>query len=156
MRVGDHQLGAAQAAPGQAAQELDPEGFCLAVACGHAQHFAPAVGVDADGHDHRDGDDLVVTPDFDVGGIEPDIRPIAFDRPVEEGVHTLIDLAAQAGDLAFADAFHAERLDQVIDGAGRDALDVGFLDHCRQRLLGHAAGLQKAWKIAAVAQLGDA
>ena len=84
----------------------------------HAKHLAPAVGVDADGDDHGDGDDLMIAADFDVGGIEPHIRPIAFDRAVEEGVHASIDLAAQAGDLAFADAIHPERLDEIVDGAG--------------------------------------
>ena len=36
---------------GQAAQELDPERFGLAVPRGHAEHFAPAVSVDAHSHD---------------------------------------------------------------------------------------------------------
>ena len=93
MRVRDDQLDAAQAAPGEAAQELDPERLGLAVADGHAEHLAPAVGVDADGDDHGDGDDVVVAADLHVGGVEPDIGPIAFDRPVEEGVHALVDLA---------------------------------------------------------------
>ena len=48
------------------------------------------------------------------------------------------------------------RLDQVVDRAGRDALDVGLLDHRRQRLLGHAARLEEAGEVAALAQLGDA
>ena len=84
MRVGDHQLGAAQAASGQAAQELDPERFGLAVPRGHAEHLSPAVGVHAHRHDDGHGDDLMVTADFDVGGVEPNIRPVAFDRPGEE------------------------------------------------------------------------
>ena len=151
MRVGDDELGAAQSAPGQAAQELDPERFGLAVARGHAEHFSPSVGIHPDRHDHRDGDDLVIAPYFDVGGIQPDVRTIAFDRPPQEGVHALVDLAAHTGDLALADALHAKRFDQIVDGAGRDALDVGFLDHCRQGLLGNPAGFKKARKMTAVA-----
>ncbi len=99
---GDDEFGAAQAAPGQAAQEFDPERLGLTVAGRHAEHLAPAVGVDAHGHDHRDRDlttkssqgDLVVAPGLHVGGIQPDIRPVAFDRPRQEGVDALIDLAA--------------------------------------------------------------
>ena len=66
LRVGDHQLGAARTAPGQAAQELDPERFGLAVPGGHAEHFSPAVGVHAHRYNDGDGDDLMVTADFDL------------------------------------------------------------------------------------------
>jgi hypothetical protein len=59
----------------------------------------------------------VIAPDFDVGGVQPDIRPIAFNGPGEEGVHPLVDLAAQTRDLAFANTFHPHGFDQVIDGA---------------------------------------
>lgn len=45
---------------------------------------------------HRDRDDVVIAPGFDVGGIEPDIGPLALDRPGEEGRHPLVDLTAQA------------------------------------------------------------
>src|SRR6185312_11110749 len=48
-----------------------------------------------------------------------------------------------------------ERFDQVIDRAGRDALDVGLLDHRRQRLLGQATGLEETGEINAFTQLRD-
>ena len=117
MGVGDDQLDAAQAAPGQAAQELHPERLGLAMAGGHAEHLAPAVGINADGDNDGGGDDAVVAPDLDVGGVQPDIRPIPLDGAGEEGVYALVDLAAQARDLAFADAFHPHGLDQIIDRA---------------------------------------
>ena len=44
---------------------------------------------------------------------------------------------------------------QVVDGTGGDTLDVGFLDDSRQRLFGHAAGLEEAGEVAAPAQLWD-
>jgi hypothetical protein len=71
-------------------------------------------------------------------------------------VHALIDLGTEARYLALADALHAERLDQVIHRASRDPLDVGLLDHRRQRLLGQAARLEEAGEVAAFAQLWDA
>jgi hypothetical protein len=37
-----------------------------------------------------------------------------------------------------------------------ERVDVGLLDHRGERLLGHPAGLQEAWEIAALAQLRDA
>jgi hypothetical protein len=50
--VGDHQLDPTQAAPGQASQEVRPEGLGFGWAYLHAQHLAPAVAVGAHGHDH--------------------------------------------------------------------------------------------------------
>src|SRR5216683_2126331 len=84
VRVRDHQLRAAQAATCQAAQELDPERLGLAVADGHAKHLAPSVGVDTDGDDDRDRDDMVVAPCFNVSGIQPDIGPLALDRALRK------------------------------------------------------------------------
>ena len=91
-----------------------------------------------------------------VGRVDPDVGPVALDRPVEEGLHPLVDLLAQPADLALGDAAHAHGLDQVVDRAGRDALDVGLLDDRGQRLLGHPARLEEAREVAALAQLGDA
>src|SRR3546814_9054924 len=88
MRVRGHQLHAAQAASGERAQKLDPERFRLTVADGHAEHFAPDVGVDADGDDDRDRDAVVIAPGLDVGGVEPDIGPLALDRTTEEGLRS--------------------------------------------------------------------
>ena len=98
----------------------------------------------------------MVTADLHVGRVQPDIGPIAFERPVEESLHPLVDLLAQPGDLALGDAGSAHGLDQIVDRAGRDAMDVGFLDHGGQRLLGHAPRLEEAWKVRALPQLRDA
>src|SRR6185503_439593 len=49
----------------------------------------------------------------------------ALDRPVEEGFYPLVDLFAQPADLALGDPTHAHGLDQIVDRASRDALDVG-------------------------------
>lgn len=59
------------------------------------------------------------------------------------------------GHLALADPFHAECLDEVVDRAGRDALDVGFLDHRGQCLLRDPARLQEGREVTAVSQLRD-
>ena len=55
--VGDHELDAAQTAPGQRAQELGPEGLGLRRADRHAQDLAAALVVDGHSHSHRDRDD---------------------------------------------------------------------------------------------------
>ena len=121
----------------------------------HAEHFAHAIGVHGDGDYYRDRDDPPGLPYFHVGGIDPQIRPVPFDRAVQERLHALVDLAAQARDLALADAAHAHGLDQFIHRAGRHALDVGLLDHGRQGLLAGAPRLQEPGEIAAFAELGD-
>ena len=106
----------------------------------------PSVGVDANGDDDRDRDDVVVAPCFDVSGIQPDIGPLALDRAAQEGLDALVDLTAQARDLALGDALHPHRPHQIVDRAGRDALDIGFLDHGGQRLLGQPARFEKDGK----------
>ncbi len=156
MRVGDDELDATQAASRQLAQELRPDRLGLRGADLHAQHLAPAVGVDADGDDDGDRDDAPAAAHLQVGGVDPQIGPVALDRPVEEGLHLAVDLLAQPRDLALGDAAHAHGLDQIVDRAGRDALDVGFLDHRGERLLGHAARLQEAREVAALPELRDA
>jgi hypothetical protein len=121
-----------------------------------AQHLPPAVAVDADGDDHRDRDDMAVLTDLHVGRVEPEIGPVAFNRPLEEGVHPLIDLLAQPADLALGDAGHAHGLDQLVDRARRDALDVGLLDDGGESLLRQASGLEEAREAGALPELGDA
>ena len=95
MRVGDHQLDTAQAAAGETAQELGPEGLGLRWADVQAQHLTAAVGVGPDRHDHRDRDDPAGLADLDVGGVDPQIRPVALDRAGQKGLDLLVDLLAQ-------------------------------------------------------------
>ena len=121
-----------------------------------AQHLAPAIAVDADGDDDGGRDDAAAPAHLQIGRVEPDIGPIAFDRAAEEGLDLLVDLLAQPADLALGDAVHAHGLNQLIDRAGRDALDVGLLHHRRDGLLRHPARLEKAREVAALAQLRDA
>ena len=92
-------------------------------------------------------------PHLEVRGVEPEIRPFTLDRPIEESGDALVDLAAQARHLAFRDARHAHGLDQIIDRAGRDALNIGLLDHRGQRLLDGPARFQERREVAALAQL---
>jgi hypothetical protein len=73
-----------------------------------------------------------------------------------EGVHTLVGLAAEPRHLALADAGRPHGLHQVVDGAGRNTMDAGLLDHSCQRLLGRAPGLEERREVAAAPQLGDA
>src|SRR6202008_3652281 len=121
----------------------------------HAEHLAAPVAVDADRDDHRDRDDPTVLAHPHVGGVDPQIRPVALDRTGEERLHLVVDLTTQPRDLALGDTAHAHGLHQIVDRAGGDALHVGLLHHRGERFLGHAARLQEAREVGAFAQLGD-
>src|SRR4029077_14733416 len=92
---------------------------------------------------------MITATHLHIRRVEPDIGPVAFERPGEEGFDLVVDLRAQPADLALRHARCAHRLDEIVDRAGRDALDIGFLDHRRQRLLGHPPRLEKAREVRA-------
>ena len=98
----------------------------------------------------------MVAAHFHVSGVEPDIGPVAFERPIEEGFDPVVDLLAQPRHLALGDARAADRPDEVVDRAGRHALHIGLLNHRAQRLLGHPSRLEETRKVRALAQLRDA
>ena len=156
MGVRDHQLDAAQATAGELAQKGGPERLGLRGADIHAEDLAPAVAVDPDRDDHGGRDDAALLAHLHVGGVDPQVGPVALDRPAQEGLHPLVDLLAQPRDLALGDAAHPHGLDEIVDRTGGDALNVSLLHHGGERLLGHPARLQEAWEVAALAQLGDA
>jgi hypothetical protein len=156
MRVRDHQLDAAQPTPRQLAEEVRPKSLGLRCADRQAQHLAPTGTVDANRDDHRYRDDAAVVTHLQVGRIQPHIRPVALERPVEEGLDLVIDLAAEPRHLALGDTAHPHRLDEIVDRARRHTLDIGLLDHRRQRLLRHTPRLQEPWEVAALPELRNA
>ena len=153
--VGDHQLHAAQAPIGEAAQELGPERLGLGGAGGDAQNLALAVVVHGDGDYHRSADDPPALAHLHIGRVEPEVGPCALKRSGQEGVHPLVDLGAEAADLALGHAACAHRLDEVINRPCRDAMDVGLLDHRHEGLLRRATRLKEAREIAALPEPGD-
>jgi hypothetical protein len=89
------------------------------------------------------------------GRVENHVGTGVVDRPGPERIDVLIQRLADATDLGARDSVDPERLDEVINLAGRHSLDVGLDHHRMQRLLGPSAGLQKAWEVAARGDLGD-
>jgi hypothetical protein len=154
--VGHDQLHPGQAAAPQGAEEVQPERFRLGTAHRHVKDLAAAVGVhpngDGDGHRH----DPPGLPHLHVGRVQPEVGPIALDRARQEIPHPLVDLGAEPGHPAFADALHAHRADEVVHRARRDAMDVSLLDHRRQRLLRGAARLQERREVRAAPEPRDA
>ena len=80
--------------------------------------LASAVGVGRHGDYCGDRDDTAAFALLQVSGVEPQIRPLAGERPVEEGMHALVDLFAQLGDLRLADPRQPHRLHQIVDPPG--------------------------------------
>src|SRR5690606_23045083 len=111
--------------------------------------------VDANSDYRRRRDDPSALALLEVGGVDPQIGPLALDGPREEGVHPLVDLGNQSADLALRYPAGAHGLDQIVDRTGRDAVDVSLLDHRRQGLLRRAARLQEAREVAALPELRD-
>src|SRR5215472_5994821 len=103
MSVGDDQLHAAQPAPRQALQKSRPEGLGLRRADMKPDDLTPAVSIGRHRDYGGDRDNATALALLQVGGVEPQIRPLAGERPVEEGMDTLVDLLAQLGDLRLAD-----------------------------------------------------
>ena len=49
------------------------------------------------------------------------VRPVTFKEAIKESVDALIDLAGEPRNLAFRNARHARRLDQLVHRTRRDA-----------------------------------
>ena len=143
--VGDDQLHAGEAALDEAAQEAAPERFGLGLADVEADHLAVAGLVHGVGEHQRLADDAAAVADLLDLGVEPQVRVAALERPVAERVDLLVEAGADPRDLALGDP-QPERLDDLVDLAGRDAGDVGLLHDRDQRLLGAAARLQERGK----------
>src|ERR1041384_7541951 len=108
MAVADNQLHAAQTPAVQAAQELGPERLRFAGTDLDAQDFALALGVDANRHYHRHAHDSSGFSCLDVGRVDPQVRPVAFDGPIQERPDALVKLRAQPADLALGYAGHSK------------------------------------------------
>ena len=141
--VRDDQLHAFQAAADEVLEEARPEGLGLGRTDVQADDLAPPVGVGCHSDYRRDRDDAPPLADLQVGGIEPEIGPISFQRSLQEGADAFVDLLAQLGDLALADPGQAHGLHQIVDLARRDTGNPRLLDHRDQRFLGRLAGFEK-------------
>src|SRR5580700_6973357 len=84
MRVGNHELHAAKSPTRQAPKELRPKRFGFARADRHAEHFTYALGIHPDGDYYGNRDDSPAPPDFHVRRVDPEVRPVALDRPIEK------------------------------------------------------------------------
>ena len=110
MGVGNDQLDIAQAAPRQALEKARPKGFGLRRADMQPDNLTPAIGIGRDSDYRRNRDDAAALALLQVSGVKPQIRPFAGERPIEKGIHALVDVFAQLGDLRLADPRQSHRL----------------------------------------------
>ena len=154
--VRDHQLHALEAALVQRAEEVDPERCGFRQADVQPDDLPAALGVGRHSDYHRHRDDPATLALLQIGGVQPHVRPVALQRPLQEGADPLVDVLAQLGDLRLGDAAHAHGLHQVLHPTGGDAGDPGLLDDGGQRLLDGAPGLQERREVrGAGPELGD-
>jgi hypothetical protein len=145
--IGDHQPEAAQAAGPQAAQKLRPERLGLDFADVQADHLAVSAVGDGVGDDERLGDHAAAVTDLDVLGVQPQVRVGRRQLAAAELVDMLVELGAHPADAVLAHPVDAELLDEPIDLAGADAVDVGLHHHADDRLLTAPARLKKAREV---------
>ena len=135
MRVAHHRLHPDQAASAQRVQELGPERLSLRLADIETDDLAHALLGHAVGDDERLLADAALVADaFDLR-VQPLVRISAIERPVAERLDLFVEAGPHPGDLVLREARKAHLLDQPIDLAGRDAVDVGLLNDGHQGLL---------------------
>jgi hypothetical protein len=66
--------------------------------------------------------------DLEVLGVEPQVGEGAFKRAAAEGLDALVELAAERRDAVLAHRGDAQLLDQAVDLACGDAVDIGLHD----------------------------
>lgn len=76
-----------QATAGQTPEEIGPERFGLRRTDLHAQDFPPAIAIGGDGDYGGDGNDAAGLAHLEVGGVDPQVGPVAFNGAMQEGLY---------------------------------------------------------------------
>jgi hypothetical protein len=153
MSIRNDKLDAMQAPTGELAQEPGPESLGLRRANIHARHLPATIIVHAHGDSHGDGDDPAEYPRFcartftEVASIYRFGQSLSIGRSRKAFTRSSISSQSREtwlqADRALGHPAHAERLDEIIDGARRDPLDAGLLDHGSEGFLRHPPRLQE-------------
>ncbi len=155
MGVGDRQLDAAQTALEQALQEARPERLGVRGPEAEPDDLAPAFRIHGDRDYGGDRHDPAALAHLEVGRVQPEVRPLAFQGPLQEAADALVDVLAELRDGAPRDPRETHGLHQLVHPAGGHAADPRHLHDRRQRLLAHFPRLEKRREVGALAELGD-
>ena len=74
----------------------------------------------------------MVVADFDKGGVQPQERISTLELALSEALDLSVQLLAQPTDVASEDAIQTKCLDQVVDPARTDALDLRLAHQLRE------------------------
>ena len=109
MGIGNHKLDAAQP-PGLSgcAGTSSRRVLCFRRPNGHAKNLAMTVRINANSYYNGDRDDAAGLANFDIGDVDPHVRPFAFNRALEKGVDAFVNVGAQPENLALRDTGHAD------------------------------------------------
>src|SRR6266852_9519481 len=157
MVVADDEPDTGQAALDERADERRP-GRSLVVARGELEAEDPALPAlgHPGRHERRHRHDPTTLADLDVRGVQPEIGiRLVAELPLTEGLDLGVERGADPADLALADRGDAERVDEILDPAGRHAQDIRLLDDREEGPLGAPPGLEQAREIRAVADPRD-
>lgn len=157
MGIGDDQVHSRQTSGLQSDQELAPELEGLAVSDGDAEDLAGAVDRHPCRHDKGLGDHVRTHPHLAIRRVEEHVRERGVrESAVVESGDLGVEACADAGDLGLRHSrAHAQRGDEVVDTAGRDAVDVGLHDHRMQGLVDPSAAFEQRGEERAGPQFGD-
>lgn len=141
----------------QGPQELGPKRFVLAIADVEAEDFTASVGGNTDGDDHGLGDDAVVDAGLAIRGVEEHVGVAArAEVTAAEHAHFVVEIRANSGYFGLGDAgVRAEGLDQIIDLAGGDAMEVSLHNDGEQGLVNASATLEQGGEERPLTELGD-
>ena len=165
--IGDHQLGAGQAAGLQRPQECRPERPVLAVADGEPEDLTATVRGDTGGDHDRLGHHpgplaaLATTgatdPGLAVGRIEEHVRELLVGQiPIGERCDLLVQVGADPRHLRLADpGLGTQRLNQVVDLPHARTGHIRLHDHREQGLVDPPPPLQQTREERPGAELGD-
>ena len=111
-------------------EALGPKGLRLRGADVRAETLSAAVRVGADGNDDRHRDDAVIAARRHVGRLEPDIRPVAFERP--RSAHGAMESALRER-LAPTELHHQPGHGQCIFRRQNYGITQSFMENHRKR-----------------------
>lgn len=155
--VGDDEADAAEAALNEVSEESEPSSAVFEGDDVDAEYLSVSVLRDGGGDDGGDVDDMPVLAGLMDESIEPDVGiGRGVEGSVAESLDGFVQVLGEFGDLGFGEAIESEGLNEVVDVAGGDALDIGFTDDGDEGFLAASPGLEEpVGEVGAGTKLGD-
>ncbi|MNC09393.1 hypothetical protein D3C75_570160 [compost metagenome] len=98
------QLHTSEATTHPASQKDHPKRLSFRRANSHAKHLTTTIGVYCHSDYGGDRDNATGLPYFDLGRVDRQVGPVAFQRTIQKSVDALIGLAGQSRHLALGNA----------------------------------------------------